>query len=90
MIGAPVSGLLLGLDGAMGLKGWQWLFIVEGVPSVLLGLVTWFYLTDQPEHATWLTLEAEGVAGFKAQGRDRRQTGRDASGRSARRCHRQK
>ncbi|MGO8908611.1 MAG: MFS transporter [Bradyrhizobium sp.] len=57
VIGAPVSGLLLGLDGMMGLKGWQWLFIVEGVPSVLLGLVTWFYLTDKPEHATWLTSE---------------------------------
>ena len=57
VIGAPVSGLLLGFDGMMGLKGWQWLFIVEGVPSVLLGLVTWFYLTDRPEHATWLTPE---------------------------------
>ena len=57
VIGAPISGLLLGLDGTMGLKGWQWLFIVEGVPSVLLGLVTWFYLTDRPEHATWLTPE---------------------------------
>ncbi|GKT21476.1 Putative tartrate transporter, partial [Aduncisulcus paluster] len=38
-IGAPISGLLLGLDGVMGLKGWQWLFIIEGVPSVLLGIV---------------------------------------------------
>jgi MFS transporter, ACS family, tartrate transporter len=57
VIGAPVSGLLLGLDGVMGLQGWQWLFVVEGVPSVLLGLVTWFYLTDKPEHATWLTPE---------------------------------
>ena len=55
VIGAPVSGLLLGLDGAMGLKGWQWLFIIEGVPSVLLGLVTWFYLTDTPEKADWLS-----------------------------------
>jgi ACS family tartrate transporter-like MFS transporter len=55
VIGAPVSGLLLGLDSVMGLKGWQWLFIVEGMPSVLLGLVTWLYLTDKPEHATWLT-----------------------------------
>ena len=55
MIGAPVSGLLLGLDGAMGLKGWQWLFIIEGVPSVLLGIVTWFYLTDRPAKADWLT-----------------------------------
>jgi ACS family tartrate transporter-like MFS transporter len=57
VIGAPISGLLLGLDGAMGLKGWQWLFIIEGVPSVLLGIVTWFYLTDKPEHADWLSPE---------------------------------
>src|ERR1700735_2588976 len=57
VIGAPVSGLLLGLDGAIGLKGWQWLFIIEGVPSILLGLVTWFYLTDRPEHAAWLSAE---------------------------------
>src|SRR5215475_12432272 len=57
VIGAPISGLLLGLDGVMGLKGWQWLFIIEGVPSVLLGVVTWFYLTDKPEHADWLSAE---------------------------------
>ncbi|HBY28515.1 MAG TPA: MFS transporter [Bradyrhizobium sp.] len=56
-IGAPISGLLLGLDGVMGLKGWQWLFIIEGVPSVLLGIVTWFYLTDRPEKADWLSAE---------------------------------
>jgi D-galactonate transporter len=57
VIGAPVSGLLLGLDGAMGMKGWQWLFIIEGIPSILLGIVTWFYLTDRPEHANWLSAE---------------------------------
>src|SRR6516225_736103 len=57
VIGAPISGLLLGLDGVMGLQGWQWLFIIEGVPSVLLGIVTWFYLTDKPEKANWLTAE---------------------------------
>jgi MFS transporter, ACS family, tartrate transporter len=57
VIGAPISGLLLGLDGVMGLQGWQWLFILEGIPSVLLGIVSWFYLTDRPEHATWLSAE---------------------------------
>src|SRR5262249_51068822 len=57
VIGAPISGLLLGLDGVMGLKGWQWLFILEGIPSVLLGIVTWFYLTDRPEKANWLSVE---------------------------------
>src|SRR6195952_1847120 len=57
VIGAPVSGLLLGLDGAMGLKGWQWLFIIEGIPSIILGIVAWFYLTDRPAKAGWLTAD---------------------------------
>ena len=57
VIGAPVSGLLLGLDGILGLQGWQWLFIIEGIPSVILGVVTWFYLTDRPEKADWLSVE---------------------------------
>src|SRR3989442_3160246 len=65
VIGAPISGLLLGIDGMMGLKGWQWLFILEGIPSVLLGIVTWFYLTDRPEKADWLT--AEQKAWLKAK-----------------------
>ena len=57
VIGAPISGLLLGLDGHMGLKGWQWLFLIEGIPSVLLGVVSWFYLTDKPGKADWLNPE---------------------------------
>ena len=67
VIGAPISGLLLGLDGAMGLKGWQWLFIIEGIPSVLLGIVTWFYLTDRPEKADWLTAEQKAWLAAKLQ-----------------------
>jgi MFS family permease len=69
VIGAPISGLLLGLDGTMGLKGWQWLFIIEGVPSVLLGIVSWFYLTDRPEHADWLTADQKAwlAAKLKAE-----------------------
>src|SRR4051812_12793282 len=67
VIGAPISGLLLGLDGAMGLKGWQWLFIIEGIPSVLLGIVTWFYLTDKPEKANWLTSEQKAWLAGKLQ-----------------------
>ena len=54
VIGAPLSGWILGLDGVWGLAGWQWLFICEGVPTVLLGLVVMFYLTDGPEKAHWL------------------------------------
>src|SRR6195256_4074669 len=65
VIGAPISGLLLGLDGLMGLKGWQWLFIIEGIPSVLLGIVTWFYLTDRPAKADWLTAGQKAWLGSK-------------------------
>jgi MFS transporter, ACS family, tartrate transporter len=54
VIGSPVSGLLLGLDGASGLAGWQWLFILEAAPAVLLAFVTYFYLTDRPTDAHWL------------------------------------
>ncbi|CAL77625.1 putative transport protein (MFS superfamily); putative tartrate transporter [Bradyrhizobium sp. ORS 278] len=53
-IGSPLGGLLLDLDGLLGLRGWQWLFIVEGVPTVLLGLVCLAILTDRPEEARWL------------------------------------
>ncbi len=54
IIGAPVSDALLRLDGALGLRGWQWLFLVEGAPAVIFGIATLFYLTDQPAKATWL------------------------------------
>jgi ACS family tartrate transporter-like MFS transporter len=57
-IGGPLSGNLLEYtDGACGLSGWQWLFLIEGIPSVVLGFVTWWYLTDRPEQARWLTAE---------------------------------
>ena len=55
LLGGPLGGWLLGFDGRMGLQGWQWLFLVEGIPSVLLGLVTLRYLTERPEEAQWLS-----------------------------------
>lgn len=54
IVGAPVSGALLNVTGA-GLDGWQWLFILEAVPSILLSLGVILYLTDRPSHARWLT-----------------------------------
>jgi ACS family tartrate transporter-like MFS transporter len=54
IIGAPVSEALLALDGRLGLQGWQWLFLVEGLPAVIFGVMAWFYLTDRPEQASWL------------------------------------
>src|SRR5262249_8843246 len=54
LLGGPLSGGLLRMDGIAGLKGWQWIFLVEGIPSVLLGIVTLVYLSDGPEQARWL------------------------------------
>ena len=54
-IGSPVSAALLGLHGARGLAGWQWLFIIEALPSIVLAFVAYFYLTDRPRDATWLS-----------------------------------
>jgi D-galactonate transporter len=55
VIGGPLSGLLLRLDGLGGLAGWQWLFIVEGLPVVLVGFAILWLLPDTPEDAAWLT-----------------------------------
>ena len=55
VIGGPISGALLTLHGAGGLAGWQWLFLIEGLPAVVLGVVVWRYLPDRPESARWLT-----------------------------------
>lgn len=55
VLGSPVSGALLDMHGILGLSGWQWMFIIEGVPAVLLGIVVLFYMTDRPEKATWLS-----------------------------------
>ena len=54
VIGGPVSGFILGIDGFFGLAGWQWLFILEGLPAIALGLVVLRVLTDKPALADWL------------------------------------
>lgn len=55
--GSLASGYILTLDGMFDLRGWQWLFLLEGFPSVILGVVVWFYLDDKPSKAKWLTDE---------------------------------
>jgi MFS family permease len=58
IISGPISGLILDkLNGYIGFSGWQWLFIIEGVPSVFLGLLVLNYLTDRPKDATWLGID---------------------------------
>lgn len=55
VIGGPISGALLNWHGRAGMSGWQWLFLMEGLPAILLGGVVLLYLTNRPQDAAWLT-----------------------------------
>jgi MFS transporter, ACS family, tartrate transporter len=57
LIGSPISGLLLGLDGWLGLKGWQWLYILEAIPALVLAVLVYLLLADRPADARWLSDE---------------------------------
>ncbi len=57
LVMGAAAGVLLRLNGRMGLRGWQWLFLVEAAPAVLLSFVLWFLLPDGPQSAAWLTNE---------------------------------
>jgi MFS transporter, ACS family, tartrate transporter len=57
LIGSPVSGALMELNGLLGLRGWQWLFLLEGIPALVLGFITFRFLTDRPAVAGWLTAD---------------------------------
>lgn len=72
VVGAPLSNLLLRLNGVAGVAGWKWLFVGEGVPSILLGLLAFLLLTDDPARARWLREDErqwllETLAAEKAQ-----------------------
>ncbi len=81
IIGGPLSGWIMdSFHNALGLRGWQWLFLIEGLPAIVLGLLVWFILTDRPQHAHWLTdAEKSIVAG--ALERDRQKGGTGSHGR---------
>lgn len=53
VIGLPLSGYILNMHGFFDIAGWRWLFLLEGIPAILLGVVTWFYLDDTPQRAKW-------------------------------------
>ncbi|HEX4410745.1 MAG TPA: MFS transporter [Xanthobacteraceae bacterium] len=72
VIGAPISGMILGMDGVGGLDGWQWLFIIEAAPAVLLAFVTYFYLTDRPSDAHWLADDERAWLTARLKGERRR------------------
>lgn len=54
-IGSPISAHILLMNRVLGLSGWQWIFLIEGAPAVLLGIATWFVLADNPATASWLS-----------------------------------
>jgi MFS family permease len=72
LIGSPISGAILGMDGVLGLGGWQWIFILEAVPTIVLGVVAFACLTDKPEHAHWLTPDQRAWLSAKLEGERRR------------------
>ena len=55
VIGGPISGLLLDWNHRGGLAGWQWMFLLEAIPAILLGFAAWFFLADNPGRALWLS-----------------------------------
>jgi ACS family tartrate transporter-like MFS transporter len=65
IFGGPLSGLLLGMDGVAGLRGWQWLFLLEGLPACLLSFAVLKFLPDGPDSATWLTEGEKGTIAMR-------------------------
>lgn len=62
VIGGPLSGwIMTSMAGVNGWTGWQWLFLLEGLPSILVGVITWFYLDDSIDQARWLTAGEKAV-----------------------------
>lgn len=67
VIGGPVSGLLLGMDGIAGLQGWQWLFLIEGLPAVLMGVSLLWFMPERPESTPWLSDEEKRIVRSRLQ-----------------------
>jgi ACS family tartrate transporter-like MFS transporter len=80
VVGQPLSGLLLELDGWHGLQGWHWLFLLEGIPAVVLGFVVLGYLPDSPDKAKWLAPTERNWLTEKISGEQRTAQGRHGSG----------
>lgn len=71
VVGGPAAGLLLGMDGYLHVAGWQWIYIAEGAPAVVLGILTFCLLVDHPRDAKWLTPDERGAL-LDALGNERR------------------
>ena len=71
IVGGPLSTSILEMDGIFGLHGWQWMFVVEGLPATLLGIAAYFWLPDGPANASWLTDEEKSVIAKRLASEDR-------------------
>jgi sugar phosphate permease len=71
VIGGPLSGLLLSMDGIAGLAGWQWLFIIEGLPAAVVGLSLLWLMSDSPENTAWLSEEEKRIVRNRLQAEQR-------------------
>jgi len=88
-LGSPISAALLGTDGWLGLRGWQWMFILEAAPAVVLGLACPIVLSDRPSHAKWLSTDQRNwlVSTLDAEARETRLVGHLSSWRVLRNKH---
>ncbi len=71
VVGGALSGALLKMNGILGLSGWKWLFVLEGLPVAVLGVVTLFVLTEEPKDATWLTEDERAIVADRVAGESR-------------------
>ncbi len=83
VVGLPISAVLLHLDGHWGLRGWQWLFLVEGLPAILLSVVVMIRLTDRPAVAQWLSVEERQWLLSKVEGESKSRPGERSGGRAS-------
>jgi MFS family permease len=68
VVGGALSGALLQMDGILGLAGWKWLFVLEGLPVAVLGVIMLFVLTERPDDAAWLTVEERAIVRARVAG----------------------
>lgn len=68
VVGGPMGGALMELDSAMGLHGWQWMFLIEGLVTMLVGILVWFKLPQSPTEAKWLTPDEARILSERAVG----------------------
>ena len=80
ILGSPMSGLLLEMDGVLGLKGWQWMFMVEGLLAAATGIWAYFYIDDRPADASWLDAEEKRVLNAAVAAEDQGKRGHGPHG----------